>query len=113
MEGKKGEKMRVLFGITCCIICFCMGLYVATPPPDYYKPPESVRVVKMLDISNGILVDPSLYLTAREEVRGEYILTIEDLEFITGIRIKRTGQELVFNESGWTQILSDIYFMNI
>ena len=100
--------MKTFFAIICCMGCFLLGLYIA-PSPEY-SPPE-VKILRTLSISNGILVDPNLYLGAYEVVKGGYILTIEDMEFIVGIRVKKTGRVLEFDEEIWTDILSKMYFI--
>ena len=39
-------------------------------------------------------------------------LTIEDFEFVTGIRIKGTGEVIEFDDDYWTEILSEVYFFS-
>ena len=99
--------MKTFFVIILCFLCFTAGVYLPDPPQE----PSEIKILRTLSISDGVLVDPSLYYTSREVVVGEYILTVEDLELITGIRLKYTGQALEFNERGWTDILAEIYFI--
>lgn len=98
--------LGALLGV--CFIAMIMDRQV-----EYEEPvQQEIKVLRMLSVSNGILVDPNLYLGAREDVRGEYILIIEDLEYISGIRIKATGEMLEFDERVWTEILSRMYFIS-
>ena len=99
--------MKSILVILLCIGCFYLGIYAGSPPVV-----QEMHILKILNIDDGVLVDPDIYQSTREAVFGDYILTIEDFEFVTGIRIKGTGEVIEFDDDYWTEILSEVYFFS-